>query len=60
MLTELLLAAHKLEAHNVLNIATKIIIEVADTIELAEKLGIKVDWTDRIQARLIKRRDIVN
>lgn len=44
----LLFSMHKLEAHTMLNISIKIISEVADIIEMVEKLGIKMDWIDRI------------
>lgn len=37
----------KLEAHIKLNILAKTVYGVADVIELAEKLGVRVDWINK-------------
>lgn len=47
---------HKLEAYTMLNIPEKIISEVVDAIKIAEKLGIKEDWIDRILREINKRK----
>lgn len=39
----------------ILNTPTKIILEVADTVKIAEKLGIKVDWNYRILGEIDKK-----
>lgn len=48
MLKELSSIVHKVEARTMLNIPKKVISEVVNIVETAEKLRIKVDWIGKI------------
>lgn len=55
-LKEILIALHKQDPHTLLNIPKKIIFEVTDTVEITEKLGIKVDRFNKVLDNIDKKK----
>lgn len=58
MFKVLFLAVHKFKAHTMLSISPRVIYEVADAVETLVKLGIQIDWTNRILVEINKKQNL--